>query len=151
MADDTRLPIGTQDGDTYRSDENTGLPGNPKTQVVKVELGANGAFDGFVSSSNPLPAREARASAAPTEGAFTSVADAQILAADAARKSFSISNDSDQVLFIRYGAGAVTTAVYRVRIPPGGFYSDDGWSGEVRGILAGAIGAGQVRFSAEAA
>jgi hypothetical protein len=85
----------------------------------------------------------------PTEGSFTSVADAQILAASAARKSFSISNDSDQVLFIRYGATAVTTSAYRVRIPPGALYTEDGWSGEVRGILAGAIGAGQVRYSAE--
>jgi hypothetical protein len=83
-------------------------------------------------------------------GSFTSTSDAQILASSARRLSFSISNDSDQVLFIGYGATAVTTSAYRVRIPPGGFYTDDGWSGEVRGILAGAIGSGQVRYSAEA-
>lgn len=151
MADDTRLPLGTLDGDTYRSDENTGLGGNPKTQVVKIELGLDGTFSGFVAATNPLPSTEFRASAAPTEGSFTSVADAQILAAAATRKSFSISNDSDQVLFVRYGATAVSATEYRVRIAPGDFYSDDGWSGEVRGILAGAIGSGQVRFSAEAA
>lgn len=85
-----------------------------------------------------------------TEGSFTGVVDTQILAAAPRRGSFSIANDSDRDLFIRYGSTAVTTSAYRVKIPPGGFYSDDGWAGEVRGILSGAIGAGQVRFSAEA-
>lgn len=93
---------------------------------------------------------ELRGDSVTTEGSFTSTTDAQILAASARRGSFSIANDSDRDLFIRYGSTAVTTSAYRVKIPPGGFYSDDGWAGEVRGILSGAIGAGQVRFSAEA-
>lgn len=51
MADDTRLPIGTQDGDTYRSDDIGGV----KTQLVKLEIGADGVSDGMVSAANPLP------------------------------------------------------------------------------------------------
>lgn len=148
MADDTRLPIGTQDGDTYRSDENTGLPGNPKTQVVKIELGGDGVFDGFVSFSNPLPAREPRPTDIDVEGAFTSTSDAQMLAANALRMSFSVANDSDRTLYLRYGSDAVSASDYKVKIPPGGVWTDD-FGGEVRGILDGAIGAGQVRFSAE--
>jgi hypothetical protein len=51
MADNTRLPIGTQDGDTYASDDIAGI----KIQRVKITLGGDGTNDGDVASSNPMP------------------------------------------------------------------------------------------------
>ncbi len=51
MADNTRLPIGTQDGDTYASDDIAGV----KIQRVKITLGGDGANDGDVASGNPMP------------------------------------------------------------------------------------------------
>lgn len=51
MADNTRLPLGTEDGDVYASDDIGGV----KFQRVKLVLGANNANDGDVSSSNPVP------------------------------------------------------------------------------------------------
>lgn len=50
MADNTRLPQGTEDGDIYASDDIGGI----KHQRVKLEIGADGvAVD--VSAANPLP------------------------------------------------------------------------------------------------
>lgn len=51
MADNTILPIGTQDGDTYASDDISGV----KFQRVKVTLGADGTNAGDVSATNPMP------------------------------------------------------------------------------------------------
>lgn len=51
MSDNTRLPIGTEDGDTYASDDIAGT----KFQRVKLVLGADGTNDGDVSSTNKLP------------------------------------------------------------------------------------------------
>jgi hypothetical protein len=51
MADNTRLPQGSQDGDTYASDDIAGV----KTQRVKITLGADGVNDGDVASGNPMP------------------------------------------------------------------------------------------------
>jgi hypothetical protein len=38
-------------GDTLRTDDNSGV----KTPVTKIELGVDGSFDGFLSSTNPMP------------------------------------------------------------------------------------------------
>src|SRR5438046_814220 len=51
MADNTILPLGTEDGDTYASDDIAGV----KIQRVKLVLGADGANDGDASDSNPVP------------------------------------------------------------------------------------------------
>ena len=50
MADNTTLNIGTG-GDALRTDDNAGI----KTPVTKIELGIDGAFNGFVAATNPLP------------------------------------------------------------------------------------------------
>lgn len=55
MADNTVLPAGTADGDTYASDDISGV----KYQRVKLVLGADGVNGGDVASSNPLPISDA--------------------------------------------------------------------------------------------
>lgn len=54
MVDNTRLPLGTEDGDIYASDDVAGV----KYQRIKVTLGADGANDGDVSSANPIPVKQ---------------------------------------------------------------------------------------------
>jgi len=51
MSDNTRLPLGTEDGDIYASDDISGV----KFQRVKITLGADGTDDGDVASGNKLP------------------------------------------------------------------------------------------------
>ncbi len=58
MADNTILPLGTEDGDTYASDDIGGI----KFQRVKLVHGANGTNDGDVASANPLPITQAATS-----------------------------------------------------------------------------------------
>ncbi len=73
MADNTRLPIGTQDGDVYASDDIAGV----KIQRVKVTLGGDGTNDGDVASGNPMPITGAltdtqlRATPVPVSGTVT--------------------------------------------------------------------------------
>jgi hypothetical protein len=51
MSDNTILPLGTEDGDTYASDDISSV----KYQRVKITLGADGVNDGDVSSTNKMP------------------------------------------------------------------------------------------------
>lgn len=51
MADNTNLSAAVGSGDTLRTDDNAGV----KTPVSKIELGIDGAFDGFVAATNPMP------------------------------------------------------------------------------------------------
>lgn len=158
MADDTRLPIGTQDGDTYRSDENVGLPGNPKTQVIKIELGDDGAFDGFVSSTNPLPisglitvsgvlgtvTTQERAASVATRSQYTGTADAQILASSATRRRVFFYNDGDQDLLLGEGTTVVTTTNFTARLKPGGIFAADDTTASFRGLFVAALGSGSL-------
>lgn len=161
MADDTRLPLGTQDGDTYRSDENTGLPGNPKTQVIKIELGDDGSFDGFVSASNPLPVsgpiivtsitnpvdvNPVRGTTA-SRSQVTGTADAQILAANGLRKRAHFYNNGDQDFLLGEGTTAVTTSNFTHRIKPGGQWAADDTTASFRGFFVAALGAGQLQIT----
>lgn len=52
MADNVTANPGSG-GATFKTDEDTGTSSH--VPVVKLELGANNSFDGYVSSSNPLP------------------------------------------------------------------------------------------------
>lgn len=93
------------------------------------------------------------------EGAFTATgADAtgatanRLLAANASRKRLMVVNDSNQDCYLRYGALAVTTSAYTVKLPAGGTsLVDDKWLGEVRGIMGAAITVGAVRYSEQTA
>lgn len=51
-----------------------------------------------------------------------SATSAQLLAANTARKGGSIYNDSDKIMWVKYGAGASTTS-YKTQIPVGGFWA----------------------------
>src|SRR5882724_9163888 len=94
MSDNTRLPLGTADGDTYASDDISGV----KYQRVKVTLGADGTDDGDVSSSNKLPV-SASIAAAQTLATVTTVGTiTNVVHVD----------DNSSTLSIDDGAGSIT-------------------------------------------
>jgi hypothetical protein len=81
--------------------------------------------------------------AAPT--AFTSTTSAQIFASNALRKLFTIFNNSDKDCYVMLAAAAASaTSFHTIVKANGGFFSTTDYSGEIRGIMAAAIGTGQV-------
>lgn len=65
MADNIVLNSGSG-GSTLKTDEDTGASAHD--QVVKIELGVNGSFDGYLSSTNPMPAEGPAAENAAVSG-----------------------------------------------------------------------------------
>lgn len=113
-----------------------------KYQRVKLSVGADGVV-GDATPANPLPVSSAPSTgAAPT--AFTATSSTVIFSANGAAKLRTFSNDCDKDLFLTLNASAASVTVYHVKVPnSGGFFSTD-YTGEVRGILSGAIVTGQV-------
>lgn len=112
MADDTRLPLGTEDGDTYASDDISGV----KYQRVKVVIGADGTNDGDVSATNKLPV-SASIAAAQTLAAVTTVGTiTNVVHVDDNSGNLSIDDggnvisvdDAGSTLSIDDGAGSIT-------------------------------------------
>ena len=80
-----------------------------------------------------------RITAATDTSAVTSVNDTAssvtLLAANADRLAFRIFNDSDQILYVKYGTTA-TTSDYNVRLLPYGYLEENHYQGRVDGIWA---------------
>jgi archaellum component FlaG (FlaF/FlaG flagellin family) len=102
------------------------------------------------AGGNPVPAKADAddsmhvavppASTAAHTNVASSASSTQLLAANTARKGFSIFNDSTQILYVKYGATASATS-YVVQIAASGYYEDPwGWQGAVHGIWASANG-----------
>jgi hypothetical protein len=72
-------------------------------------------------------------------------ADVELLAANAARKRWAVTNDSTVTLYVSYD-GAASLTNYFVQVPPNSFFSDDHWVGEVRGIWSSDPGTGAARL-----
>lgn len=103
-----------------------------------VNLGANNdvTVTGTVAVSGPTSTTATRSQVA------DNAADTQLLAANAAREKYSVTNTSSAMLFLADGAAAATTANFTVAIPTNGFYANEGYTGEVRGIWASDPGDG---------
>ena len=108
-----------------------------------VNLGTNNdvTVTGTVTANTPTSATATRTSVA------DNAADVQLLAANAAREKYSVTNDSTAILFLAAGAAAASTTNYTVQIPPNSFYASDGYTGEVRGIWATDPGTGAARIT----
>lgn len=109
--------------------------------------------DGTLDGTDPIPGSltgglkvsqdQATAGAAPA--AFTSTSSTVLLASNAGRIAATIQNDSDKDLFINLSTTAVTVSAYYARVrAAGGFFSVDNYTGQITGIMASAIGSGQV-------
>jgi hypothetical protein len=162
MADNTRLPAGAQDGDTYAADEISSV----KYQRVKIVLGADGVNDGDVSSANKMPVSgpltdtELRATALPVDasGAIVptqkvrastpsqssvgnSTSSVTLLSANASRLGATIYNDdSSASLKVKLGTTASSTS-FTVLLAPGGYYEVPfGYTGRIDAIASVASG-----------
>lgn len=135
MADDTVLNPGAG-GDTIRTDEIAGI----KFPTTKITLGADGADDGFVEDTNPLPTKfPPVAWNAPTFVAV-GVASGLALAANANRKGATFVNDSVNTIYLGIGANAVVGSGIRLNAN-GGAYEINGFNLNVQAINAIATGA----------
>lgn len=108
-----------------------------------VNLGTNNdvTVTGTITAVKDLGGTATRTSVA------DNAADVLILAANAARFSFSVFNDSTAVLYLALGAAAATTTNYTTQVPTNSFFSDDTYAGEVRGIWASDPGTGAARVT----
>jgi hypothetical protein len=118
------------------------------------------AADGLahqVSSAYPLPTTGGGGGGNPAgdgvvgTGATTAVASLTtlqtILAANTARYGATVYNDDANSLYLLLGAGTVTSSVYTVQIPGGGYYEVPyGFTGILTGLWA-ADGAGSARVT----
>lgn len=103
---------------------------------VESEL-VTGASDAIVSPTNPLSVDQVAA----TSSVFTQVAslavDTTILAANANREGFIITNTDTNTLYLLLAVGTATTAAFSVSIPANGYYeSETNYTGGIKGIWA---------------
>lgn len=97
------------------------------------------------SAAGGLFVRETRGTAGAAVATFTSTTSASLLAANTSRIAATITNDSDKDLFVNLSTNAVTTSSYYVHVrAAGGFLAIDDYTGQITGIMASAIGSGQV-------
>lgn len=155
MADNTILPLGTEDGDTYASDDIGGV----KYQRVKVTLGADGTNDGDVSATNPVPidgtvsgsgtftTKETRSSTATTSQVADTASSTTLLASNSDRLGATIENDSSATLYVKFGTTASTTD-YTVKLVQNAYYEVPfNYTGRIDGIWATDPGDGAARIT----
>lgn len=148
MANNVTLPAsGTGDVNPKAS---TDQVSSDSSQVQNVQLAAvaggvltrNPTIPVSLATNTPIEVR-ATTGAAPT--AFTSTSSAQIFASNAARKLFTVYNNSDKDLYLIMASAAASATSFHVIVKAaGGYFSTTDYSGEIRGIMAAAIGTGQV-------
>ena len=170
MADDVTFTLNADstppNGTVAATDETTSGPHSAGAQmgIAKLAVSANGdsthvpatATDGLLvnlGANNDVTVTGTVTATIPTSGTATrtsvadNAADVQLLAANAAREKYSVTNDSTAILYLAAGAAAASTTSYTVQIPPNSFYASDGYTGEVRGIWATDPGTGAARIT----
>lgn len=120
--------------------DGTHLPATA-TDGLLVNLGANND----VSISGTVDVVDESLATATQTSVADNAADVQLLAANALRKKWGVTNDSTAVLYVSYD-GAASLTNYFVQVPPNSFFSDENWVGEVRGIWASDPGTGAARL-----
>ena len=121
-------------------DDGTGI----LTQAVKMKYGADGVMT-QITKNTPLPTLDPLAATSTSQpvGALTSAT--QILAANTARRFYSVWNDSTSTMFVlQGGTGPVSNSNYSFQVPAGGFFETDRWAGVVSAIWTTANGAARV-------
>jgi hypothetical protein len=106
MSDNTRLPVGTADGDTYASDDISGV----KYQRVKLIVGADGTNDGDVATANPLPVSDAGGSLT-VDGSLTAVSTVSTIT------NVVHVDDNSSTLSIDDGSGSITIDATSLPLP----------------------------------
>jgi hypothetical protein len=140
MADNVQLNSGTG-GDVAAADDVGGV----KYQRIKLTLGADGAADGDIHATNPMPAKERRPGTSSVASVSASTSSASILASNSNRIGACFFNDSSYALFLKFGATASATS-FTAKLEGGGFFTlpHPAYTGAIDGIWDGATGAVRV-------
>lgn len=118
-----------------------------QVQFVKLVDGTADGTAGIPGGAGGLSVNQARATTGVAATAFTSTTSAVALSSNTNAKLRMIYNNSDQDCYVNLAAVVVSATSYHVKvIKNGGFFSTTDYSGEIRGIMAAAIGTGQVNF-----
>ena len=92
----------------------------------------------LVGAGSPLRVRQT-SSTASSLTTFSSTSDAQILAANAARRAATIYNRGAGTLYVLLGSGTSSATAFTVRLLPDQYYElPAGYTGEVKGIFGSA-------------
>jgi hypothetical protein len=140
MADNVELNSGTG-GAVMATDDIGGV----HFERVKLTLGADGVNDGDISSANPIPAKEARASSATLTNVAGSATTVTLLGSNAARIGAYLFNDSSAALYVKMGATASATS-FTVKVAAGGYFElpHPCYTGILDGLWDSATGAARV-------
>lgn len=121
------------------------IPSPSTVDVNLTEVGGAAISLGPKAPAASIPVVTAGASACDAATAFTSLVDAQLLAANANRRGFTVWNEGAGILYLSLGTAAASLTNYTVQIAAGGYYEAPfGYTGEVRGIF-GAAGTARVK------
>ena len=150
MADDVQFTLNADStppaGTLAATDEITvaGPHLNAHAGIAKLAVSANGdgthlpatAADGLLvnlGANNDVTVTGTVTANTPTSGTATrttvadNAADILLLAANAAREKYSVTNDSTAVLYLADGGVAASLTNYTVQIPPNAFYSNEAY------------------------
>lgn len=106
-------------------------------QIVKVGHSAAGVAPTQTSTTNPLPVAPQVGATGTHANVAENIASTTLIAANAARLGWSIYNDSDSAVNIKFGAAASATS-FAIRLLPRGFTSHRDFGGAVyTGIIVG--------------
>ena len=128
------------------------LASDTDTLTTKPDPSALGA-KASASSTSVTPGTDARfptqtagisTSALSSVSAVTAGAAGNVLAANPARRRYSVANDSAAVMYLLEGAGVASATSYSVKVQPAGYYSTTEWHGAVSGAWATADGNARV-------
>lgn len=164
MADDVTFGVGNDatppGGTVAATDETSSGPhaAGSHMGVAKLAVSADGdsthipatVADGLLvnlGANNDVTAVKDLGGTATRTQVADNAADVQLLAANAARFSWSVYNDSTAILYLAMGGAAATTTNYTAQVPPNSYFSDDTYAGEVRGIWASDPGTGAARVT----
>lgn len=115
-----------------------GTAGTASSDVITVQ-GIAGATK--IPVSPDLPTLATSATQASVSAATSSTT---VLASNSSRRGFELFNDSTATLYVLFTSGTASTTTYNVQVGPGGYYSNQLYSGIVKGIWSAANGAVRV-------
>ena len=103
-------------------------------QKVKIELGINGAEDGPISTSNPMPTKHTTCTASSPASATVGTSSSEILASNQSRRGLVIVNTSNADISLAFGVSAVLES--GITLTPNGAFSMNEFSYTTQAVHA---------------
>lgn len=131
---------------TANAGTGTFVVGDGGSSISVDDNGSSLTVDGTVTANAGTGTFAVREINGTTSARTTNIAtvDGVVLASNANRIRATFFNDADQDFLLGEGTTAVSSTNFTARIKPGGFYSLDDYTGEVRGFFTAALGSGRL-------